>query len=283
MASVDSKDTPIKTTKNSKDTKDTKETTHDNPKTVHDQTITNHQWEVLKIRFTNTLHGFNTLTDDHSLILGLARWMHTEHNSYLGYPIEKQPSDESMTTRIRSVLKLSPNQYKKFSFMSSSYGGEYIQIPAAIRHKAGVLIDMVRRLGFGISLQSRIGCWLEPFRKGMEFIPFSIALAEQCAIQEFEKILKNKTMNSNQYLEILIKPKAWYLGEDRLWSTVEGKTFAQTIQKMFPKEVKLNKPIGLIPISNFDEVEYDYPLSPPEIDHSLSVSPPGGPKSEIER
>jgi len=208
---------------------------------------------ALFVRQTNSLHGFNVFTDDGSLILGLLYYKGSEKE--LDNTTEKELDNTTLNAHIRGALKLNSDEYKSFDFVSSSYAGDILQVPGAIRHLAGVVIDTARHHSFAVKLQTKLGSWgcLYPPLSTLA-APFSKEMSEKLAAHELNTVL---TLS----VKLICQPIAWLLGDARLWCTEEGKTAAERIRQLFPAEVDSKTPLFMgDKFLEGKSCDYDFPV-----------------------
>jgi hypothetical protein len=179
---------------------------------------------ALYVRSLNTLHGFNCFTDGDELILGVLR------GSY------KDPVDgwSSVHSELLSVLG-NPNEFKGYKFISGSYGGDCLSLPLSLRHRAGAVIDTVRKLGYGVKLQTRLPMFYSA--ESWQTVPFSKENTEKLAVVEFQQA---KTFGQ-KVMHVAYEPYASLWHDERLWCTQEGKQTALEIAKLLPNAVEKNR------------------------------------------
>jgi hypothetical protein len=110
----------------------------------------NSHHRALLARHFNTLHGFNALTDKEELIIGRLSLFTSSDNREVSKILHK-------------TLGLDGNTYKDYKFVDSSYAGDILCIPIPIRHRASELIEAARCLGYGVTLQTRLGVYYPPY------------------------------------------------------------------------------------------------------------------------
>jgi hypothetical protein len=257
--------------------------------------------KALYVRMFNTLHGFNCLTDDAELILGILHWPKDDDNMMTKSIFGDEPTYDACNEMIRAMfssdlphlLTTTPHLHT-CRYVSGSYGGTLLLIPISIRHHADVLIKFIREMGFHIKLQTKLNPWyaatnvnhdtfvkLKPqYRLGpVNWQPFSKETSEQIALFSFEADKKMLGNLSKQEIfnAVVLKDKAWLLGDERLWCTPEGKAFATTVKQHYPNEVDDRTPIVLCdkPLISLPSCPYDFPL----INSSPPPAPPPPPSS----
>jgi hypothetical protein len=217
---------------------------------------------ALLARHTNTLHGFNALTDGSYLILGILTWTKLETQ-----PLSATASSDlgvallrgKLSNESRRMLQLAVDN--KFDFVSMSYGGECLQLPVDIRHLAGDAIDTARRLGYHVRLQTKLRSFYPTHSVDVE--PFSKEQSERSFLRGYKEDLALPTrINQQRLLDSTYQDKAWYLGDQRLWCSTEGREFARMIAKQFPGEVDEKTPLQLLdqPLANQPPCDYDFPV-----------------------
>jgi hypothetical protein len=201
----------------------------------------------LVLRNSNTLHGFNGFTDGTYVIVGCLDW--SDMSTF-----NTRPSTESVSLAVRKSL---PDLDQKaisteFRFISGSYGGDLLQLPVSRRHLAGLAIDAVRKCGYDISLQTQLRPWF--LAKDVGTVPFSIEAAERQVLPTLQ----------SPYAKDTVKQKAYLFADQRLWSTKEGKQFANQLYKFYGSSVDIDTPIHINdrPLLQFPTCAFDFPPTP---------------------
>lgn len=202
---------------------------------------------ALLTRNLNSLHGFNAFTDGDDLILATI--------CYDG--VRPAPSHGELNTLLSSALGEKAALHKQYKFASTSYGGNTLSIPVCIREEAPRLIDAVRGLGYRVRLQTKLGVTYGAVdSKESDPVKFSKEASERLALQQFERL-------PEETARLYFDDRAWYLSDERLWCTAEGKALANKIRVKFPHRVeeKNFSPLGGSEKWLGQICDYDYPVS----------------------
>lgn len=245
--------------------------------------------KALYVRMFNTLHGFNCLTDDAELILGILHWpkeddhpISIRKNNTFG----DEPSLETCNEMIVGFFSSLPSHNYSTNkevcthrYVSTSYGGTLLAIPISIRQHADILIKFVREMGFHIKLQTKLNPWyaatnvdFETFSKlkhsyrlgPVNWQPFSKEASEQIALFAFqinEHMISSAKLSQKEKMNIVLpEDKAWLLGDARLWCSTEGKEFAKKVKQLYTSEVEDHKPLVLYDQPILSTIcPYDFP------------------------
>ncbi len=222
-------------------------------------------YKYLGARSCNTLHGINPhAVDKH--IIGICFKLDTEHNPNKKYQ-ELTTEDYRIFEKIINTnlgcefvtINMGPSRppwemiKDQIVFITSSYGGDIMEIPYTKRKLIPKVIDIALNGGMGIRMQTH----LETFY-GVNDGPYSL--------EKSEELFLIKMNQADEFTKKYIhEQKFWYLADHRLWKTEHGKEFARQLQRQYPekiRELKLDEPIYL-PKTGLEDPAIDYPLEPP--------------------
>jgi hypothetical protein len=179
-------------------------------------------------------------------------------------PVKEEPQPENSTLNDEVRRTLSPFKgpgCATFTFVSTCYAGDILEIPVSLRRHAGVLIDFMRSKGFWVQLQTKLQCSYDP--RTYALIPFSKEASERISIDATRRIL-----DGNPTLSWIFATEAEWLGNSDLWSTKEGKQMAQSVVKLFPNTApadenarkQMTRPVELMDPHLKDVCDYDFPV-----------------------
>lgn len=153
---------------------------------------------------SNTLHGFNSLTDDGTLIIGTLE--------------EEKGLKEGLKVLI-SKLVPDANDKLDLAYIDSSYAGDCLHVHSKIYQHIPAIIDFVRKWTW-IKLQTRLCVVYKKIEEGKPYVPFSVENSEKLIIPYIRR------EEDNVYL----------YGNPDLWCTPEGKKLARELQDKFPRQ-----------------------------------------------
>lgn len=211
--------------------------------------------DKLRIRSSNTLHAFNPYTDS-GHIIGLI-WKYQPDPVYPDHCTKELGSVDMRTYQDRLLERLGQKHVvteRNVVSISSSYGGEYVDVKLTHRNKIPEIINTCLEIGLCIKLQTNLQTFYRP-----QDSPFSLEKSEHLSL-----IGMNKTFD--KYPDLL-ESKAWLWGDVRLWITNEGKDFARKIRSKFPECIAEADSDNYLLPSELDNPLLDFPMAPIPLDN----------------
>ena len=224
----------------------------------------------LAIRFFNSLHGFNVSHirgDDKTLLIGIA---------YFSGDIKAEPPRAALEKEINKQLAVADVK-SPIVTVDDFLARMHIFCRIDYRHLVGKIIDIVRRLGFKITLSTALKptyaaettekCLFSKENSEMLFLESYAKFVLELGEQEVFRIVMSMMPSSN-------------LRTEAAWATKEGKAFAASVDQNANKyrSVDVDRAIDYKATPFYDiglkPCDYDFPPTHAKLE---VVQVPGGP------
>lgn len=178
--------------------------------------------------------------DGSGVILGVLTWQGKNKEACQSWPYinrAPEPKSSDVSKEIRSVLGMDAKTLPDFQFLSWTGAYDFLQIPLAYRHKAAEAIEVVRRWGYCITLQTKLRPRFEARFENEPYVVFCKENSEKLAVEELRDALDKRWESAKGW----IGDQVYWYGQESLWCTSDGKKMARALRELFPEEKILTK------------------------------------------